>query len=164
MRKLLIIDMQKGFINKNNRFLVKKIENLADSGKFDSVFATKFENFQASPFTNWLKWPRMTKEKEQTLVSEIEKLADVVICKNSYTVPDDKLNEWFHEDDEVFLCGTDYDACVLATAFQLFDHNIRPFILMEYVGSHSDCPIAKDAFEKICIKNFGAESIKYKLD
>ena len=163
MKKLLIIDMQNGFINKNNKFLVDKIESSIKKGKFDSVFATKFENFQNSQFYDWLKWSKMVKESEQKIVSKLEKQVDVVINKNSYTIPQNQLNEWFHEDDEVYLCGTDYDACVLAIAFQLFDNKIKPFILIDCVGSHSDFPILKDDFEKICIKNFGANSIVYKL-
>lgn len=163
MKKLLIIDMQKGFINKNNRFLIKRIKNLIDNGKFDVVLATKFENFSNSQYEKWLSWSKLKNEAEQALETEIEKRANIVIEKNSYAISDEQFSKWFHQEDEVYLCGTDYDACVLAVAFQLFDHNIKPYILIDCVGSHSDFPINKSDFERICIKNFGADAIKYKV-
>lgn len=64
MKKLLIIDMQKGFINKNNRFLIKRISNLIDNGKFDVVLATKFENFSNSQYEKWLSWSKLKNEAE----------------------------------------------------------------------------------------------------
>lgn len=50
MKKLLIVDMQKGFINKNNDFLVKNIQNLIGSSRFDKIYATKFINHTGSQF------------------------------------------------------------------------------------------------------------------
>lgn len=44
MKILMIIDMQKGFINENNQFLVDNINNLIKSNKFDKIIATKFIN------------------------------------------------------------------------------------------------------------------------
>lgn len=65
-----------------------------------------------------------------------------------------------NKSDEVYLCGTDYDACVLAIAFQLFDHGIQPHIVSSCVGSHSENPsISKEDFEKLCLKNFGKNSV-----
>ena len=44
MKKLLIVDVQKGFLNENCDFVVKKIENLVGGGNFDQIIATKFVN------------------------------------------------------------------------------------------------------------------------
>mgnify|MGYP003294729868 CR=1 FL=1 len=38
---------------------------------------------------------------------------------------------------EMEICGTDTDACCLATAFNLFDNNIKPIILSELCASSS---------------------------
>ena len=163
MKKLLVVDMQKGFVNKNNKPLIKRIANLIDKANFDLIVATKFENFTNSQYEKWLRWTKIKSETEQEIVSEIASKVDVVISKTSYSLPDEELKKWFHIQDEVYLCGTDYDACVLAIAFQLFDHNIRPYILIDCVDSYSIFPIDKEVFEKICVKNFGADCIKYKL-
>jgi len=159
MKKLLIIDIQKGFINENNADLIEKIENLIKNEKFDKVYATQFKNFSKSQYGSWLNWTALKSKTEQKLPKTIEKSVDAIIEKTSYALPDDQLKKYFRKDDEVYLCGTDYDACVLAVAFQLFDNEIRPYIILDCVGSHSNLPISKKSFEKMCIKNFGKNSI-----
>ena len=68
MKRLLIVDMQKGFINKNNEFLVKNVQNLINSGDFDEIIATKFINYENSPYEKFLNWTDMQGGKIQTLL------------------------------------------------------------------------------------------------
>ena len=53
---LLIVDIQKNFINENTRFLLDKINNLLNINKFDVVAFTKFINDENSPFYKILNW------------------------------------------------------------------------------------------------------------
>ena len=41
---LLVIDLQNEFINDNTRYLIKKIDKLIDSKKYDDVLFTRFIN------------------------------------------------------------------------------------------------------------------------
>ena len=37
--------------------------------------------------------------------------------------------------DEIYLCGFDTDGCILKTAFDLFENNIKAYILQDYCMS-----------------------------
>lgn len=51
MKKLLlVIDMQKGFINENTNFLIDKIRDLLNNDYFDKIAFTKFINYSDSYF------------------------------------------------------------------------------------------------------------------
>lgn len=162
MKKLLIVDMQKGFINKNNDFLVKNAQNLINSGEFDKIYATKFLNRKGSPFFKFLNWSRFCDNSETDFAIDLPKEA-IVLEKTSYALAGEEVEKNFDKDDEIYLCGTDHDSCVLAIAFQFFDFGICPHILIDCVGSHSEKPISKSDFEKICVKNFGKDSIVKKI-
>ena len=152
MKTLLIVDMQKGFITENNKFLVKNIENLLKKHDFDRIFATKFINNEKSPFVKYLDYTKFFDGDGTDFALDLPSKT-VEIKKTSYTLPK------ILRGGEFYLCGTDYDSCVLAIAFQLFDHGIQPKIILDCVGSHSKNPIPLEDFKKICIKNFGKDSI-----
>lgn len=50
MKTLLIVDMQKGFINSNNEFLINKINELLEKNIFENIVLTKYKNKRNSPF------------------------------------------------------------------------------------------------------------------
>ena len=158
MKKLLIVDMQNGFINQNNEFLIEKIQGLVDSNYFDRIIATRFKNFLGSSFDRLLNWTRLCEKSEQNLSISLPQNA-LVVNKSTYAIEESIFKQIFTKNDEVYLCGTDYESCVLAIAYQLFDFGIQPHIIIECVGSHSDNTISKRDFEKICLKNFGKDSI-----
>ena len=161
MKKLLIVDMQKGFINNNNAFLVKNIENLMKNGNFDQIVATRFVNHKNSQYEKFLNWTKLSDQESQSFAINLPEYAKV--CeKSSYGMRGGDLACAINENDEVYLCGTDHDACVLAIAYQLFDYGVQPHIVMNCVGSHSENPaISKEDFEKLCLKNFGKNSVCY---
>ncbi len=86
MKTLIIVDMQKGFINKNNEFLVKNIENLLKNHKFDRVFATKFVNNLDSQYVKLLNFDRMCDAKSQEFAVTLPDTA-VILEKTSYALP-----------------------------------------------------------------------------
>ena len=154
----MIVDVQKGFLNENCNFVVKKIEKLVGGGNFDQIVATKFVNKNESQYVRFLNYHRFLTEEETELALKLPKSAQIVE-KTSYALSDKDFKRLFKKDDEVFVCGMDYDACVLAICFQLFDHEILPQIVLDAVASHSKNPISKNEFEKICRKNFGEKSL-----
>lgn len=61
---------------------------------------------------------------------------------------------------EVYVVGTDYDACVLAIGFQFFDHGFQPHFILDCVGSAAKSPnISKLQFMRQCQRLFGKNSI-----
>ena len=44
MKNIIIVDMQKGFINENNKHLVDRINTYLKSNKFDNIFFTQCIN------------------------------------------------------------------------------------------------------------------------
>lgn len=53
---LLVIDVQKAFINKHTKNIVPKIENLVNSKKYDAVIYTQFINEKNGKYTNKLNY------------------------------------------------------------------------------------------------------------
>lgn len=155
MKKLLIIDVQQGFVNENCNFVVSKIQRLVESGKFDKIFATKFVNNKNSQYAQILGYTAFSSGGGESELSIKLPAGAVIIEKTSYAMRETDFQKNFKKGDEVYVCGLDYDACVLATCFQLFDHSIQPKIILDATGSHSKKPIKKADFVKICLKNFG---------
>lgn len=50
MKNIIVVDMQKGFINENNEILISKINKYLQNNIFDNVFYTKFINDENSAF------------------------------------------------------------------------------------------------------------------
>lgn len=138
---LVVIDLQEGFINDNTIKVVNNIQYLLYSEIYDAVIATKFTNMPGSSFDSFLGWTGMMEEEEKALLPFVEEHADIIVSKCSYSCV---KNTNFIQSlvalcgglpDEVTLVGVDTDACVLATAIDLFEMGIRPIIIEDCVGS-----------------------------
>ena len=84
MKIILVIDMQKGFINKNNEHLVNDINKFLKQKSFDKVIFTKYKNKENSPFVKFLNWNALTDEESQRFVVDGEA---EMIEKYSYGLP-----------------------------------------------------------------------------
>lgn len=138
---LIVIDLQEGIISDKTVKVAKNIRDLLDSGKYYAVIATKFTNMPGSSFDSFLGWTGMMGEEEQALLPFVEEHADIIVNKCSYSCV---KNTNFIQSlvalydglpDEVTLVGVDIDACVLATAIDLFEMGIKPIIIEDCVGS-----------------------------
>ena len=168
MKVLIIVDLQKGFINNNNKFLVPHIENLLKNEHFDEIFASKFINHPLSQYVELLDWSKMKRSGLSEYAIELPENA-VIIEKETYGLKDrmfsgTKFNvgkkELTADKDEIYIVGTDYDACVLAIGYQFFDHGFQPHFIIDCVGSASKNPsISRVQFERFCKRIFGANSI-----
>lgn len=68
MKSIIIIDMQKGFINENNKHIIDKINNYLSANTFKNIFYTKFYNNENSSFAKILKWNGMITKKSKNLL------------------------------------------------------------------------------------------------
>lgn len=135
---LFVVDVQNGFISKKTAYVKEKIKSLLEQNLFDYVVFTKFLNTLDSPYVHYLRWNRLLSEEDQKLVDTIEPFAKTVFCKTTYTSINAETLDFIKKNriEVVFVAGIDTDCCVLKTAVDLFEHNIRPYVLERYSASN----------------------------
>ena len=134
---LLIIDMQRNFINKNTESLISKINELIKTSSYNYIAFTKFINDENSNFYKVLNYKGCKDEYNRDIV--IDTKSYKIFNKRTYTSLTSELKEYLKEKniDAVYLCGIDTDACILKTALDLFDNNYNVKVLKNYCMSHS---------------------------
>ncbi len=131
---LLVIDMQKAFINKNTEHLIKDVNSLVQSGKYQDVLFTRFINTKDSFVARELDWYGCCLEDRELVV---DSLSYKVFDKNKYSAFNSELEKYIkdNEIDTIYICGIDTECCVLKTAFDLFEHEYHFYVLKDYCGS-----------------------------
>lgn len=137
-------------------------------GGVDEIFATKFINHSSSQYSNFIGWDKMKRSELTEFAITLPENA-TIIEKETYGLKDRmfsgnkfKVNKktFAADDTEVFIVGTDYDACVLAIGYQFFDHGFQPHFILDCVGSAAKQPnISKIQFMHQCERLFGENSI-----
>lgn len=163
MKNIIIVDMQDGFINDNNRYLVDRIDNYVKQNKFDYVIYTKYKNSENSPFVEILNYTSLMSEAEQRFV--IEQNPDckekLIFEKMGYGLTQKMIDDIkLLRIKEIEVCGTDADACVMAIAYNLFDNGIKPIILKDLIGSSSRNKDITEYSITIMERSFGKENVK----
>ena len=120
---LLVIDVQKDFINKNTETYVNKIQELGTSDRFDKVVFTKFKNSEESIWYKKLNYKGCMTEEGQTIV--IDTKNSKVFEKTIYSAVNEELIEYINNNniEQIYLCGFDTDACIQKTALDLFEND-----------------------------------------
>lgn len=137
---LFVIDIQRGFMNKNTLPVKEKIDRLIDSDVFDCVIATLYRNHSDSPISRFMGWNEMMSNREQTVVGLAEN-ADYFVYKNVYSACSDSVVDMLKKENSgvepecVYIVGVDTECCVLLTAADFFEKGIRPVVLADYCGS-----------------------------
>ncbi len=140
---LLIVDMQKGFLQSDRtKELLSKVEALLNKNIFDVVIATRFFNADNSIFEKSFGWTGLKREEEQEIPLELRKHIDyfedkyIYNCVNSNFVQRLCQLNGGNYPEKIFIVGVDTECCVLTIATSLFENNIRPIVLSEYVDSN----------------------------
>jgi nicotinamidase-related amidase len=121
---LIVIDVQKGFINEQTREMPRKIAEHISAGQYDLVVFTKFVNKPGSNFERILRWKKVYNSPDTDLAEELKGLEGKVIEKPTYSAfKSPSLIKLLSKGDfdKLYLCGLDTDACVLGSAFDAFD-------------------------------------------
>lgn len=139
---LLLIDMQVGFTQDPvTNQLVHKTKELLDQQLFDAVIATQFVNAKNSIYEQLMNWTECSTEQEIAIRSELLPYATEVVTKTIYScISPNFLQRLCQINDgvypkKIFLAGVDTDSCVLKTAVDLFENNIRPIVLTDFCYS-----------------------------
>jgi nicotinamidase-related amidase len=140
---LFVIDIQNGFISENTKHIIQRIKSLLVQNIFKYVIFTRFINTIDSPYVKYLNWQGLISEKDQKIVDELEPFAKKVFDKFIYTACNLETIRFIKERNiqMIFVCGIDTEACVLKTAVDFFEANIRSYVLEYYSASNGgdDC-------------------------
>ncbi len=156
---LLVVDVQKGFISDYTRKCLAPLYKLLDSKTFDVVIATRFYNPEDSLFRNQLGWFKFTNKEDIDLDEKVEKAADLVIDKGTYSAGKPLIDaiERYHV-DEVMVVGIDTDVCVAVNAALLFDHGIPVSIDLKACASNGG-PEADKSAGRMLERYIGAKNV-----
>ncbi len=137
MKKLLlVIDVQKDFINEFTCNILERIQKLINSKQYDMVAFTRFINDKESVFYNKLNYKGCMTSEQQEIALDIHD--SKVLDKRTYTALNDELKQYLADNkiDEIYLCGFDTDACVQKTALDLFEQDYEVYVLKDYCMSY----------------------------
>lgn len=137
---LMIIDMQKGFINENTTNLSDKIIEFANKGDFYAIIGTRYINHEQSPcyiFEGWKQCMRGSGEEE--LLPEIKDTCDLVIDKSVYSCWSKKFYNFLKKVgiDRLVFVGVNTGCCVLHSTFDSYNACFETFVIKDLCGSTS---------------------------
>lgn len=138
MKKLLlVIDVQKDFINDNTKGYINRIETLINSDKYDDIAFTKFINNENSKWYKELKYSGCMDKQGQDIVIDTQEYK--IFEKEIYSSLNDEFRKYIQENNisQIYLCGFDTDACVQKTALDLFENDYDVYILKDYCMSNA---------------------------
>ena len=136
---LLVVDVQRGFINDFTRHVPGRVRRLIDMGDYSPVLFTLFVNTPDSPYQRLLDWHACAGPPDTELVDELLPLAktDNVFNKHGLTGMPDELAQRLHRERfaQISVVGIDTDMCVLKIAMDVFDQGIEPIVLVDCCAS-----------------------------
>ncbi|CAL4866408.1 hypothetical protein MMA231_00648 [Asticcacaulis sp. MM231] len=132
---LIVIDVQKGFVTPQSEHVVTALENL--QYEFDYVVFTKFYNPDPSPFRKLLNSGSMPPQSPETELALTPRDDAVIISRPLYSCVTEallvRLKTWGLK--EVFIAGIGTETSVLKSVTDLFELNIRAWVLKDLCAS-----------------------------
>jgi len=155
---LLIIDVQRGFINKHTKNIPSLAESIQEKYKF--VYVAQLEYEEHSPFLDIRKSSGFSDVDNPTELAFIPTSKSKIIKKHGYSAATPQLLFELEKNNirQINLMGIDTDQCVLATALALFDQNITPRVLSGYCASTGGASMHKSAI-KIMKRALGSHNV-----
>lgn len=136
---LLVVDVQRGFLNDYTAHVPRRVADLVRRGGYDPVYFTRFENPPGGPYRKLLSWSACERPPETDLAPEVEPFAaaERVFSKPGYAGLPDALAGVLPdaEVERITVVGIDTDMCVLKVALDLFDLAIEPIVLVDCCAS-----------------------------
>lgn len=150
MKVILLIDIQESYMNNELKELPSNIETYLKQEHYDIVIATRFINKNDGLHHNNCYIKQMTVfNPKAKLVDTIEKIADFVLMKSTYTSYTQDVQKLISKNEikEVYLAGVNTETNILSTAFDLFDKGIKPIVISNLCGSVNGERIHHQALE-----------------
>lgn len=150
MKIILLVDIQEGYMNEELRTLPKDIEKHVKNYDYDLVIATRFINKNDSLHRSDIHIKDMTVfSSKAKLVNPIDKIADIVLMKSTYTSYTADVAKLLEKKDvkQVYIAGLNTETSILATALDLFDKGIKPVVLSHLCNTTNGKRINEAALE-----------------
>lgn len=155
-KALIVIDVQKYFLNGKTQRIVKKIADYLknNSQNYSAIYFTIFKNDSNSPLWKISGWKDCVSSPDTDICDEIKDFTNNknLFYKNILSAAKvSGISQGLKDKNisQVDLCGFDTDCCVLSTAYDLFDQGIKPIVLENLTWSTS-----KERLHKAAIKMF----------
>ena len=153
---LLIIDVQHQFLpeGREGKKFCEGIEELQK--KYENIAISRFINNSNTFWVQYLEWNKMMEGDPGADLAFKPKEGAFVYKNHKFTSFTSELQEYINNNNikEVHICGVDTDACILATAYNLWDEQIHFKVLIDHCISSAGENTHAVA-HKIMNKNFG---------
>ena len=160
-KALVIIDIQKGFINKLTSKIPNKVKKfiLSHKDEYNLIIFTKYINHKNSNFVKILGWKGFMGDKQTAIADELKEFINNKNLYKKYTYGsfvDNKLLKHLKDNKikQVELAGIDTENCVLTFARDAFDRGFKVVVFQDLTASHSSLKLHKSALE-IIKRNIG---------
>jgi nicotinamidase-related amidase len=137
---LVMIDVQKAFLNENTNWLPKEIGKLCMSPVFDEIIATQYINRPGSPCDRLCDWHDCYEGMKDAELDPVTNVASRVFKKTTYSCFTGEFQDYLAEKREqlkegdkivLYFAGISSTSCVLASAMSAFDNNIDFCVLKD---------------------------------
>ena len=157
-KALIVIDVQNCFAVEKAADLPSKIAKHIQNISYDHVLFTVFRNESSSNFHKILNWKGAMNRPGIDIHPELASFLNGqnTFEKTTYSALKSKtLLDFLKKENitDLFLCGINTDACVLATAFEAFDFGFTFTILEELCSISSFKEEYENAAEVIIKRN-----------
>ncbi len=136
---ILIVDVQRGFLNEFTHHVPQRLRRLLEQGEHDPVLFTRFVNVKGGPYPTFLGWEAMETAPDTDLAPGLESFAarGRVFEKRGLCGLPRELDAYLKREQpkRVYVAGIDTDMCVLKIAMDLFDRSIEPVVLTDCCAS-----------------------------
>ncbi len=158
MSCLIIIDVQKGFINQWTGHLPARVE--ARQEEFGRVIASRFVNPPGSAHRRLLGWSRFAPDSADAELAFRPRDGARIMDKSTYTCATGDFVKELKQSavGRVHLCGIATDTCVLKSAVDLFEAGLEPLVLAADCASHGG-PECHDAGLLLLARFIGADRV-----
>ncbi|MFD8078205.1 isochorismatase family cysteine hydrolase [Streptomyces sp. NPDC059718] len=162
---LIVIDVQRGFVNGHSRGVIPAIVNVVKqwhSAGAPIVFA-RFLNAPGSPYETITGWTKLRTAEERELIPELSAYVDDaagVIDKpqsSIFTAEGTRLLQGGGWTDLV-MCGIDTDSCVYDSAIAAYHAGFRPWVVTDACASTGG-PEYHDAAIMLAARNIGSSQL-----
>ncbi|MFJ9597966.1 isochorismatase family cysteine hydrolase [Streptomyces virginiae] len=162
---LLVIDVQRGFVNQHSRDVVPTVVRLVDGWRAagGAVVFTRFHNAPGSPYETISGWERLRTAEEQAFVEELAPFIDdsaLVIDKSQASAFTPEGSQLIRDAgwSDLVLCGIDTDACVYDSATAAYQRGYRPWVVTDACASSGGSRYHEAAL-LLAARNLGADQL-----
>lgn len=160
---MLIVDVQRCFMNEFTSHIPMRISHFIQRRHPESILFTRFINYPAGPYQRFLKWTACEQEPETDIAPELQEIArdSLIFSKQGTTGLSEELRRYLTGApiQQIDIVGVDTDMCVLKIAMDIFDLGIEPFVYTDCCASTAGLQ-AHLAGLSVLTRNIGANRLK----